>query len=539
VVNNAPPPAVNNAPPPTPAKPPTPARMMTGEGLISEMGRKPCTGLSVRGHQIRNSDHYRAVLGGLDTYNKGLASTRIPTDHYARVRMGKALDNQLVALDKAASTYLERHPNNAAMQKLKNDIVVERQLLRDVMGDPKLGDHTLNNNRGFTVQQAMELRRFGIDPSPQITFDETHTDDRIKKSNENFASGNVNSVAKITYNDGQTKILKQEAGQRANISIDVAGGIDENQPHYGNRNIATAKMDALLGTGVTPKTEYVIHNNRLFSTMDFAPGVSGNGEKQSIRLPSDHPRFKHIERDLANRGKTGAGIDDIREMHKDFRIHLDRNNKLVRLEQERHIPYDINHNNPRMAKALNNLEWLDHLTGQGDRHPGNFIMNVAKDGTFHGLVGIDNDASFGVKMDDPDKFHDDDKRGRKGGFGGIGYNGIGTPLLIDRQLADNLRAPGAWDRIETTLKGLLTDAEVATAKTRFDKALAAINSFPPDRIISDWTAATVAHTDPTTKANYNATPAQVLLDNPDKSYVGRDHSIIQEAVKDGVKLLRL
>lgn len=531
------PPTANN-PAPTLTKPPTAARMMTSEGLVQEMGHKPKVGLSAGGHQIRNSDRYRAVLTSLNAYNRELGSTRIPSDGTARVRMVKALDSQLVTLDRAASDHLAKHPNNAAMQKLKAEIVVERNLLRAVLDDARFGDHTLNSNRGFTVQQAMELRRYGIEPSSQITFDEAHTDDQIKKSNEKFASGNANSVAKITYNDGQTKVLKQEAMQRANMKIDIASGLDANQPHYGNRNIATAKLDTLLGTGVAPKTEYVIHNNRLCSTMDFAAGVSGSGQKRTVKLAEDHRIYKAIKKDLEHVKQGDFGVSDLREMYKGYRIEIGRNNKLVKVEQERLVPYDINYNNPGLAKAMNNLEWLDYLTGQGDRHSGNFILSMGKDGTFHGLVAIDNDASFGAQLDDPDKFLERDKETRKAGLGGLGYHGVGMPLLIDRQLADKLRAPGAWNQIETALKGLLTDAEVAAAKARFDKAIIAINSFPPDRIISDWTKATVKHTDPTTKTAYNATPAQVLMDDHERSYLGRSHGITQEAVKDGLKLLR-
>jgi hypothetical protein len=362
VANNAPL-VTNNAPPQT--KPQTQARMMTSERLVSEMGHKPRIGLSAGGHQIHNSDRYRAVLGGLETYNHELSSTRIPSDRTQRLRMGKALDSQLVELDKAASRHLEKHPNNAAMQKLKAEIVLERQLLRAVLDDARFGDQTLNNNRGFTVQQAMELQRYGIEPGSQITFDEAHTDDQIKKINEKFASGNANSVAKITYKDGQTKILKPEAMQRANIKIDISSGINANQPHYGNRNIATAKLDELLGTAVAPKTEYVIHNNRLCSTMDFARGVSGSGQKRTVQLPDNHPIIAKIKSDLAQVAPGGLSIADVREMYSSFKIEVGRNNKLVKVEQERLVPYDIDYSDARLAKAMNNLEWLDYLTLPG------------------------------------------------------------------------------------------------------------------------------------------------------------------------------
>ena len=47
-----------------------------------------------------------------------------------------------------------------------------------------------------------------------------------------------------------------------------------------------------------------------------------------------------------------------------------------------------------VAQKLNKLMWLDLITGQGDRHWGNYFIHVDKDTHEVTVKGIDNDASF-------------------------------------------------------------------------------------------------------------------------------------------------
>ena len=47
-----------------------------------------------------------------------------------------------------------------------------------------------------------------------------------------------------------------------------------------------------------------------------------------------------------------------------------------------------------IAQKLNKLMWLDLITGQGDRHWGNYFVHVDKDTNEVTIKGIDNDASF-------------------------------------------------------------------------------------------------------------------------------------------------
>ncbi len=122
-----------------------------------------------------------------------------------------------------------------------------------------------------------------------------------------------------------------------------------------------------------------------------------------------------------------------------------------------------------------------------------------------------------------------------------GYNGIGLPLLISKDLARVLQHPSTWKMIEVTLNGLLSKDEVAAAKGRYDKAVEAIKNMPPEHIVADedWTKASIPHTDSSSGKQIMATPVQVLLDSPDKSYLGRNHAALERRNAAGIEPLKL
>ncbi|MBK8964127.1 MAG: hypothetical protein IPM75_13870 [Candidatus Competibacteraceae bacterium] len=58
-------------------------------------------------------------------------------------------------------------------------------------------------------------------------------------------------------------------------------------------------------------------------------------------------------------------------------------------------------NDPVVRRELTKLQWLDSLTGQVDRHSENYFIETDADGRGKRVIGIDNDLSFGHKIEDP------------------------------------------------------------------------------------------------------------------------------------------
>ena len=194
--------------------------------------------------------------------------------------------------------------------------------------------------------------------------------------------------------------------------------------------------------------------------------------------------------------------------------------------------------NPQFREDLNTLEWNDWITGQLDRHSGNFHVNLDANGQYQGLKGIDNDLCFipaEIRLDlrlNPtpgreallaeirdahDKANDEYLKDKPGlspeereafdkkqiallkdlnaqekivehlGYNQQeSYNGVGIPLLASREIANRIRSPEFATRLQEITATFEPEAKAETQR-RFDLALMRINEL--DRlgeIIDDW-----------------------------------------------------
>ena len=111
-----------------------------------------------------------------------------------------------------------------------------------------------------------------------------------------------------------------------------------------------------------------------------------------------------------------------------------------------------------VCAELTKLQLLDHLTGQGDRHGGNYFID-AKSGRPARVTGIDNDQCFGAKLTRPDSIRYAKDRAH------VGFHGTSLPPVVDREMAAKITAltPGG---ISQMLGDKLTKPEVQAAIAR-------------------------------------------------------------------------
>ena len=104
-----------------------------------------------------------------------------------------------------------------------------------------------------------------------------------------------------------------------------------------------------------------------------------------------------------------------------------------------------------MRRELTNLNWLDLLTGQVDRHAHNYFVERDADGNVTGVKGIDNDLAFGRNTTHPHL------AGKSQGL-----KGTYMPGVIDQSTYDKLMSLSADgpDGLRARLNGLLDDAEI-------------------------------------------------------------------------------
>lgn len=145
-----------------------------------------------------------------------------------------------------------------------------------------------------------------------------------------------------------------------------------------------------------------------------------------------------------------------------------------------------------VQRDLLNLQVLDVLCGQVDRHTNNILVTLdrqapvnddnplAGDETITGIMGIDNDGAFGTITDassatDPEK-HDrrvyDPKTGEM------------TLPYMDKNLANRIRELSP-EAVRFALKGLITEDEIGAALKRLELMKNAIEKTPEERFLED------------------------------------------------------
>ncbi len=160
-------------------------------------------------------------------------------------------------------------------------------------------------------------------------------------------------------------------------------GIQAHHPKSAQRNLATCDVARLLGFDVVVKT---------FIGIGTRPGMAGG--------PRPLPQLGLVMEPAPGRQAMLAAHDDA---------------TLFR--------------NPRVIAKVQQLQVLDLLTAQTDRHGCNYFISVAPDGEVT-VEGIDNDQSFGAQITDPRMYSwlpDDRIRGA---------TFLGTlPTLLDEEMA--------------------------------------------------------------------------------------------------------
>jgi hypothetical protein len=229
-----------------------------------------------------------------------------------------------------------------------------------------------------------------------------------------LGKGNCNEVLVGTIDDTEDKwVWKADESQFGGDGADKAGLSNDHDINMGSRNIAMAKLDEILGTGVIPETKRA--HNAADDTAGTLMKLVG-----STALANE----KTIE------GTGTNGIPKEKEL----------------------VASEIDYTQSIMQEKLSNLQLLDAICGQIDRHGGNVRVTVDAEGKVVQVWGIDNDFAFGTEITaDPDKPISKHR---------------GYPKWVSSNVAQNILnlEPG---RIGEALSGLLTPAEIAKTEERF------------------------------------------------------------------------
>lgn len=231
--------------------------------------------------------------------------------------------------------------------------------------------------------------------------------------------GALNEVVELTFDVGAgetfTGYFKEEKGFNPGVlTHELEAGIGQVDPNYGARAVAMTRLDALFGTNVLARTEFATYNGAMGTVGETAKGTRSD-------------RLRYAITDRERRAARGGGA------------------ALVALED------------PVLQKGLNQLQILDVICGQLDRHTGNFYIATDNHGRVTKVTGIDLDMAFGKEQKTGSRTERSIAKA---------HNYIGMPALVDADLAARIRGLAPSD-VSAAIDGLLSVEEVDATVQRF------------------------------------------------------------------------
>ena len=180
-------------------------------------------------------------------------------------------------------------------------------------------------------------------------------DDSNLDSSRTLGAGKANTVKLVTYKDGTERVFKPEAAGRQGMNTLILSKDYAKEQQVANLNLATQSTAQVLGlTDVVPKCSVGMHDGDYGLFMEKVSGL------ETIEFVKDK---KPAEGCLS--------VTDVRN------LPPDQHAKVI----------------GGLLRGINRLEWLDLITGQGDRHGRNYMIDVRSDLTVS-VKGIDNDMCF-------------------------------------------------------------------------------------------------------------------------------------------------
>lgn len=303
--------------------------------------------------------------------------------------------------------------------------------------------------------------------------------DRHITSKKALGGGSANDVQKVSYrrgigNSGETEGYFKADFDRERVAKELEKalddtfmpglgddiGIKDDDPRNAARAVASSRVDQLLGTNVLSQDTFAKHGGQVGVV---SPQAKGRTIRENIYSDVADSRSVRSAKQVNMRA---GGVFSI-QGDQVFKMLVQKYNELDWAD-------------PEIQRGMANLQALDYLTGQIDRHGNNIVV----DPETGQVTGIDNDLAFGSSYKDTFEEEGWDKN-------------RGMPTLIDGELAERLvfMDDGQY---EQTLRGKkgdyghLNEDEIQAAMTRFYRLRAYCEELladpenPDPRLVYEW-----------------------------------------------------
>ena len=291
------------------------------------------------------------------------------------------------------------------------------------------------------------------------------TDTNRQGESTPLGTGVNNTAYSVRYQIGANAfdgVFKAEPeGQHSDASESAGIPLTNSRGNY--RAVAMHRLEQLFQTGVIPRTGFATKGGQFGQVMERARGKSpvimvareGNENDLQIRMAM---RWMHNVRELeAKKDLTSSERENLEEYKVDIKKSPAQfvNGQWI-LNESKFRDLDVR--DPLLQQGLSNLQVIDIVSGQVDRHPGNYFIEVTA-GRVTKVTAIDNDIAFGKNHTNVTQI-----RGHL----------VALPEVVDHTLAmrivgdvNNPTAGITADQVAAAVQDLLTAEEIAALRTRF------------------------------------------------------------------------
>ncbi|PTY04509.1 hypothetical protein DB346_03480 [Verrucomicrobia bacterium LW23] len=317
---------------------------------------------------------------------------------------------------------------------------------------------------------ALQYKEAGLTITEELAVDE-FTEDRVTgtptplslspggpvRLQYNLGDDDVDDVRDVVFRPIKPGIPERTpAGTRLGIDESTGGALQRQQAVGRVDQLLTRAMGLDPDQGLVPQSRMGTHDGQLGIVTDFPRGeMSTTSGEHNLRTAGGTGR-----QELLRKLEEAEGDDP--EVVSDELSLLLSQNKLERRVVDgtpeyifKELPTDMN--SPQLRRDMTRLQLLDALTGQVDRHPGNYVM-VFDGRNYVGLRALDNEKCLGSHSDNPDLIGPPP--------GARDVQGVRLPSVIDKSMAraiSNMRP----DDLRESLQGC-SEEEIQSALKRLE-----------------------------------------------------------------------
>lgn len=421
-------------------------RMPSGREMLEQAG-------PVKQGRFKKSPTYSKILAAVHAYHTDSHRYQVQASRLRRNFGAAVLLQRLNPLEALLRKYVKGHKRSRKKRKLYLERVLNDILPRERDCIQRIATEPAYDEPGMVRSwfEALALARTGVRPRSGIKVT-TFGQDTRTSGLQALGAGAVNEVSEATFQpeggDAFQGVYKQEIHPERRSDPEQLLNIPEEDRNYAARNVAMSRLNELLHLSVIPKTDFTIYDGYLGTVMEKV----SNGKHVSSMVASE----------LTDQDRqTAAGYTvDLFENDESQRRQALKNEKFV-LDQQGNVTHrkkrfreDVDWNDPVFAREMANLQLMDVLTQQSDRHQDNYMLERDDDGNITGVKGIDNDFAFsrgeGANSIAPNRQ----------------YNLHGVPDKLDEAVARRVLEVTP-QQVRATIEGILAAEEVTATVERF------------------------------------------------------------------------